>query len=303
MSVVVVGSINMDICISTDRIPKIGETLNGRDFFNSCGGKGANQAVAIANQQCKTTLIGAVGSDDIGQQLINNLKKHNVNTDNIKVSKENSGTAMIVLVESDNFIVINNGANYDLNIEDIIQNEDIIKEHNIMVAQLENKLETIEEAIKIANKNGLKIILNPAPAIKLKKEILQMVDYLVLNETEIQVIVDKNVESDDDYKNYLLLLVELGVKNPILTLGEKGVMFIQDNKIVHKPAKRVVAVDTTSAGDAFIGGLASQLSKGIPLDEAIDFAICVSAITVTRKGATGSIPTLEEVEDFINSTK
>lgn len=300
MPVVVIGSLNMDICISTDRMPKIGETMNGKDFFNSCGGKGANQAVSVANQNCDTTLIGAIGDDDFGKHLIKKLNAHNVNTDYIKVSKDNTGTAVIVLVDSDNFIVINNGANYDLSPDDIKNLEDVIKKHDIMVLQLETRLETVTEAIKIGHKNGLKIVLNPAPCVKLEKELLSLVDYVVLNETEMQLILDKELETDQDYKNSVTELKKLGVKNPILTLGEKGVMFLEDDVVVLKPAKKVHAVDTTSAGDAFIGGFVSRLSEGYDVSSAIDFAIAVSAITVTRKGAMDSIPLYDEVMSKIN---
>ncbi len=299
MSVVVIGSLNMDLVIRTDKMPKIGETLNGSDFFTACGGKGANQAAAVSKLGSDVTMIGNVGNDEFGTRLIDTMRSYNVKVDCIKRVDTSTGVAMIVVVNGDNFIVLDNGANYTLD-ENYIESMEVeIKKHKIMILQLEVKLEVVKKSIEIAKKYGIKVILNPAPATKLPDELLKDVDILILNETEIEIILDREMHKIEDYKNGIFALEEKGIKSVILTLGSKGVMYNNNGTICSKDAYKVEAVDTTSAGDSFIGGFVSKILNGETIEKSIDYAIAVSALTVTRPGAMDSIPAREEVEDFL----
>ncbi len=297
--ILVIGSLNMDLVTTVKKIPAAGETILGDGLKKIAGGKGANQAVAIGKLGGNVKMMGMLGKDTFSNTLLENLKKNDVNTDYIFSSKVSpTGTALIAVNEDgNNSIVVIPGANFDFT-DDLIDQEPF-KDVDYVLSQFEIPLKTIEKAFKIAKKNNIKTILNPAPAVKVPDEILKYTDILIPNETEFQIITG-NVSLDKE--NILLAsktLFKKGIKNLILTLGERGVIHIDEEGTVYeKPAYNVHAIDTTAAGDSFIGGLLTKMSEGKDINDAIDYAVMVSALTVSRKGAQTSLPTKEEVEQF-----
>lgn len=297
--IAVIGSINMDLVTVCKRAPKGGETLFGDEFFQVPGGKGANQAAAIGKLGAEVTMLGKVGKDSFGKDLISALKSSGVNTDNIEETEVSTGIAKIIVEENgQNRILVVAGANGKVDKEYVDRHLDIIKNCDILVAQLEVPVTTVEYALKKAKEFGKTTILNPAPALPLSDTLIKSSDFIIPNESELGIIT--GIETDTD-ENILLAgekLLNMGVKELIITLGSKGSMkFNKSGKEIHT-AYKVKAVDTTAAGDSFIGGLVRKLAEEKEIDEAIEFATKVSAIAVTRKGAQTSIPTYEEVENF-----
>jgi len=297
--ITVIGSLNMDLVITTPKVPVMGETVLGSGFMTVPGGKGANQAVAAAKLGGNVTMIGCVGSDTFGEELLNNLRRNSVDTSHMRMlDGVPTGIAMIVVNEGNNFIIVDPGANYQLAPQMIDSVEDLIKESCIMVAQLEIPLDTVERAIDIAKRNDVKVLLNPAPAIKLEDSLLAKVDILTPNETECEIITGISIKSVEDAKNAVAYLMNKGVENVIVTMGGNGVVYNSGNKIIHKTVPNVKVVDTTAAGDSFSGALAVALSQGKTIDEAVDFGNIVGTLTVLKKGAQTSLPTMEDVLKF-----
>lgn len=285
--ILVIGSINKDLVINAPRFPKEGETILGKSFYINNGGKGANQSAAIAKLGGDISILGAVGDDNFGKDLSYSLSSNKVNIDNLIIKKNvSTGIAFITVIESGaNNIIVSQGANALITKEDI--KEELINKYDIIVMQLEIPLEIAKYSAKISKKLNKIVVLNPSPAIKLDKEFLSYIDILIPNETEINII------GGIDY------VFDCGVKNIILTLGKKGCELItkENNKINRKTfnAYNVEVVDTTAAGDSFLGGIVRMLAEDKTIEEAIIFAMKVANITVTRKGAIDSIPTYEEV--------
>lgn len=298
--IIVVGSLNMDLVTKTEKVPKVGETFLGVDFKQAAGGKGANQADAIAKLGGKVAMIGRVGDDQFGESLINGLKADGVDVSHIHVTKSTStGIATIIVNgDGDNSIIVVPGANFKLMPTDIDEAEKMIEKSHIMIAQLEVPLDTIKYAFKKAKQYGKYTILNPAPARVLDEELLQMTDLLVPNETELEILSQRTLETQEDMLLAAKELMLKGVKEIIVTLGANGCLYIDKTTSTHYPALLVKAVDTTAAGDSFIGAMATAFSEGKLLKEAIGFASKVSALTVTRQGAQESLPTKKEVEDY-----
>lgn len=285
--ILVIGSINKDLVVGASRFPKEGETILGNGFYTSNGGKGANQAAAIAKLGGDIAILGAIGDDNFGKDLSNSLSSNNVNIGNLIIKKNvSTGIAFITVTESGaNNIIVVQGANALITKDDI--KEELINEYDIIVMQLEIPLEIAKYAACISKKLNKTVILNPSPAVRLDKEFLSYIDIIIPNETEIDII------GGIDY------VFECGVKNIILTLGKKGCKLItkENNKINEKKfdAYDVKVVDTTAAGDSFLGGIVKMLAEDKTIEDAIIFAIKVSNITVTKKGAIDSIPTYDEV--------
>ena len=285
--VVVVGSINMDLVTRCKRAPKGGETLFGEEFFQVPGGKGANQAVAIGKLGTEVTMLGKVGKDSFGKDLINSMKESGVDTRYIEEGEKSTGIAKIIVEENgQNRILVVAGANSEVDKAYIDRHLDVIKECDIVVAQLEIPVETVAYALAKAKEFGKMTILNPAPARELDDEIIKNSDLIIPNESELALITGMPTETED-----------MGVSNLIVTLGSKGSLHLNREVCEFHSAYKVKAIDTTAAGDSFIGGLVREL-KDNNVGEAIEFATKVSAIAVTRKGAQTSIPTIEEVENF-----
>lgn len=291
----------MDLVMSTAKIPAVGETVLGSAFFMAPGGKGANQAVAAAKLGGQVLMAGCVGNDVFGKQLVENLERNGVDTKNIRMLPGiSTGIAVIVISRGDNFIIVDPSANYQLTPGIIAELEDVIKECSYLVVQLEIPIEAVELALAIASKHKIKTVLNPAPAAIISNEVLRKLDFLILNETESQMLTNIAVENIDDAKRVISSIQEAGVRQVIVTMGGKGVVYNKEHEFVHLPAHSVKAVDTTAAGDAFIGAVIVALSKGHNLDKAIYFGNLVGALTVMKKGAQTSLPDKKEVERFID---
>lgn len=295
----VIGSLNMDLVVNVDEMPKKGQTLIGNDFKEVPGGKGANQAVAIARLGGDINMIGKVGSDNFGKTLINQLKTDNIDTQHVHIENCSSGVAMITVDKNaENSIVVAPGANFRVLEEDIDNCIEGIQESDIVVLQLETPLNTIKYALEKSKELDKYTILNPAPAVKLDNEIIKNVDLLTPNETELEILSGVKIENEEDIKKAAHVMIEKGVKELIVTLGSKGSLYINEDTIKFKKSYKVEAIDTTAAGDSYTGALAVAFSKEQSVDEAMDFASKVGALTVMKEGAQTSLPTLQDVLNF-----
>jgi ribokinase len=295
----ILGSLNIDLSISCDLFPIPGETVIGKDFFSNPGGKGANQAVAAAKAGGNVIMLGAVGKDSFGKQLKNNLKKVKVNTKYVVTKECPTGVAIIVVNDKNNRIILDTGANYCYEYADF---ERILmklaKPGDYLITQLENKIEVVKEGLALAKKLKMITVLNPAPALPLDDQILQNCDYFIPNENESYVISNLHSQKIEDLVEYFL---NKGVKNVIITLGEQGCVFNDGSKVNYMKAKKVNVVDTTAAGDTFIGSLVAKLAENNSLESALNYANVASAIAITRQGAQQSIPTKKEVEEYLKN--
>jgi ribokinase len=291
----------MDLVVKSPRIPAVGETILGGDFIMTPGGKGANQAVAAAKLGAKVCFIARLGNDIFAQQSLSNFKKEGVNTKYIIQTKEApSGVALITVDYSgNNVIVVAPGANQMLSPDDVKRAESDIASSGALVAQLEIPLETVEFAAQLANNCGVLFILDPAPAQKLSPELLKMVDVLTPNETEAQILTDIKVIDESSACVAAKKLLAYGVKSVILTMGAKGFLLADNDRMEFVSAVKIDAVDTTAAGDAFTGSLAVGLAQGKTLYDAALFANYVAALSVTEMGAQSSMPAGEAVDRFI----
>ncbi len=300
--IIVLGSSNTDMIVKVPRIPAPGETILGGKFVKAAGGKGANQAVAAARSGGDVIFIANTGNDNLGKEAIEGFKKEGINTNYIFVDNESpSGVALIFVGDDgENSIAVASGANGTLSPSKIKEIERVIANGDILLTQLETPLETIEAAIKIANQNGVKVILNPAPAQKLDDDLLQKVDILTPNQSEAELLTGINVEDEKSAKKASEILLSKGVQTVILTLGADGAFVMSETiqKII--PGFKVDAEDTTAAGDTFNGTLAVGLADGKSIEEAIRLAHAAAAISVTKMGAQPSIPNQKEIQDFIS---
>lgn len=301
MSIVVIGSLNMDMVVRTSRAPSAGETLFGQEFALSAGGKGANQAVSAARLGGKVTMIGRVGKDTFGSELLEIMRQEGINIEHISVSeKQATGVASIVLEEDgENRIIVVPGANIELTVEDIQALESVISQAKIVVMQLEMDLTMSEHAVAIAHKHGIPLILNPAPARALKDEMLSQVTYLTPNETEAGILSGITVDNLESAEKAAQVLLLKGVQNVIMTLGSKGALIVNQAGAKLVPGFKVKAIDTVAAGDSFNGAIAQQLTLGKTLEEAVSFANAVGALAVGKQGAIPSLPQMSEVEQFL----
>lgn len=295
----VIGSLNMDLVVNVDEMPKKGQTLIGSGFKEVPGGKGANQAVAIARLGGDIRMIGKVGNDGFGKTLINQLKEDNVKTDYIHTEDCPSGIAMITVDKNaENAIVVAPGANFRVLEKDIDSCIEGINESDIVVLQLETPVETIKYALKKSKELGKYNILNPAPAAKLDDEIIKNVDLLTPNETELEVLSGIKINSEEDIKKAADIMISKGVKQLIVTLGSKGSIYIDKDSTKFKKSYKVEAIDTTAAGDSYTGALAVAFSQDKDIDEAMDFASKVGALSVMKEGAQTSLPMIDEILNF-----
>ena len=298
-NICVIGSLNMDLVVNVDTMPKPGQTIIGSNFKEVPGGKGANQAVAMARLNGNVSMIGKVGEDGFGQTLINSLKNDKVDTTYIQTANGATGVALITVDKNaQNSIVVSPGANFEVKEDDIDNNIEAIKNSDIVVLQLETPLDTIKYALNKAKELNKYTILNPAPAVKLDDEIIKNVDLLTPNETELEIISGVSIETEEDIQKAAQIMIEKGVKELIVTLGSKGSLYINKEKSMFKKAYKVEAVDTTAAGDSYTGALAVALSQNKGMEDAMDFASKVGALSVLKEGAQSSLPTLEDVENF-----
>ncbi len=298
---VIIGSLNYDIILKQKRLPKIGETFVADSITMCGGGKGANQAVQLSKLGGKAFMAGCVGNDKFGEELLSNLQKHNVNTDNVKLSEKNNTGMGIVNVFDDGKLIatITRGANYDITNSDIDKIKNEIISAQIIILQMEIPIEVIEYVINLASKHDVYIILNAAPACKIKEEVLSKVNCLVVNETEASFYLNKEI---NDVKSSIENCEELYGKIKdliIITLGENGSLLYDGKEKLHIKARKAEVTETTGAGDSFIGAFAYKLLNDSSYKEAAEFASLVSSITVTKIGAQDSMPTYEEVKKFL----
>ena len=267
------------------------------------GGKGANQAVAAAKLGAEVYFIARLGDDIFAEQSLSNFKKETVKTKYVTLSKEAPSGVALITVDDDgnNVIVVAPGANQKLSPDDIKRAESDIASSGALVSQLEIPLETVEFAAQLANSNGVLFILDPAPAQKLSPELLRMVDVLTPNETEAQILTGIEVTDEESARTAAIKLLDYGIKSVILTLGSKGFLLADNDRMEFVPAIKVTAVDSTAAGDAFTGSLAVGLANGKTLYDSAVYANYVAALSVTKMGAQSSMPTSEEVEKFIKT--
>lgn len=297
--VAVIGSLNMDIVVEVDSPPQVGETKFGKSVRFIPGGKGANQAVALGKLGASTTMIGAVGNDALGTQIMKAMEQVDVDMSRVKQLEDTpTGIASILLTDGDNSIIVVSGANALCSPEDVDRHEDAIAQADLVLLQLEIPLETVAHAIRTAKRLHKTVVLNPAPARELPPELLRNVDYMTPNRLELAALCSMDV-TDETLIEAMTALQGQGVRNVITTLGSKGSAYLtEDGEFGRVPGHRVEVVDTTGAGDAFNAGLAYSLAGGQSLSVAVAFAGKVSALSVTKFGAQGGMPTLKEVMDF-----
>ena len=298
--ILVVGSSNTDMVIKAAHLPRPGETILGGTFFMNPGGKGANQAVAIARLGGPVTFICKTGSDIFGHQSQQLFEEEGINTSYVFSDSGNpSGVALITVDEkAENCIVVASGANSNLLPSDLEKAEEAIERADLVLMQLEVPMETVCFVADIAWQKGKKVILNPAPAHPLPADLLRHLYLITPNETEAEMITGVKITDESSAGEAARALSGMGVQHVIITLGSKGALIYSNGKAEMVPALKVEAVDTTAAGDVFNGALTVALSEGRSLKEAARFACKASAISVTRVGAQSSAPYRNEVDIF-----
>lgn len=298
--VLVVGSANMDMVVSTARFPRPGETVLADEFGMYSGGKGANQAVACARLGGDVTILAKLGTDIFADQLSESLTSDGVRLDHVFTDETSTtGIALITVDQSgQNEIVVVSGSNMKLTPGEIESKVALFDRSGIVMLQLEIPLETVVRAAQLAKDCGAEVILNPAPAAELPGELLNAVDYITPNESETQLLTGLPVEDYESSVAAARVLIERGVGHVILTLGERGVVHVSEDEDRSYPASDVEVVDTTAAGDAFNGALAFALNRGDCLEDAVPFANAVAGYCVTRMGAQASMPSFDELEQF-----
>lgn len=290
-SVCVVGSINMDLTVTTKTMPMQGETVLGDDFFTYPGGKGANQAVAAARVGSNVNFVGAVGDDPFGKTLLEHLENESINVEGVAtVSSAATGIANIILSENDNRIIVASGANLLVTPELVERNLELIKQSDMVLLQLEVPMETVLFTLEAASIYNIPVIVNPAPYQPLPDAVLEKASYLTPNELEVE-----SMKKDP--------LFEKIQEKVIVTQGNKGVQFFENSERKHMQSYSVDVQDTTGAGDTFNGVLATELARGSAVRKAIQLANAAAALSVTKVGAQGGMPAKDEVEKFLLERK
>ena len=299
-NIIVVGSLNADLVVRAPRFPQPGETISGEDLKIIPGGKGANQSVAAARQGASVAMVGRVGNDSFGPELINNLKHNGVDTAHVQIDSEAAtGTATIIVdAQGQNSIVLSPGGNGRVSSADL--NTVSFSDYKLLLLQLEIPLEPVLEAAKRAKEKGLRVLLNPAPARTLPDELIALPDFIVPNEGELSLLTNQPVQDLASAENAARALLAQGAQTVIVTLGANGALIVNREVTKHIPAFQVDVVDTTAAGDAFIGGCASALLQNKPLGDAVRSGCACGALAATKFGAQPSMPTKEEVEGFMS---
>ena len=310
--ITVVGSINKDLITRTSRVPGAGETLTSESFATGSGGKGANQAVACARLskhdihapgKVSIHMIGAVGDDSFATELINDLQQDGINTDAVQTVKGmNTGVSVIIVEEQtgENRILFSPGANYSLENDHVFQTLKGPNRPDLVLVQLEIRLELVLEVLEFTKNHGIDVLLNPAPALELPETAYPAISHLILNETEAATLSGK---SGDDWEGVARKFQDLGVKNVIITLGGEGVFYASGDQKGHVPGEKVKVVDTTAAGDTFVGAYAvsvvSQTADrdNVDIEQAVRGANKAAAMTVQKKGAQEAIPYLGELHE------
>lgn len=307
--ILVIGSLNADLVVRSPRFPKPGETISGEDLQIIPGGKGANQAVAAARQGADVAMIGRVGSDSFGPFLIQNLQTNHVDTSHVLTDDSASGTAIIIVdTTGQNSIVLSPGSNGKVSSADIKPASSL--NPRLTLFQLEIPIPTVLQATRDAKANGSRVILNPAPAQSLPEELIALADFIIPNESELSLLSGLEVKDISTAEQAAKVLLAQGAKNVVVTLGAHGALIVTKDKSTQVPSFKVEAVDTTAAGDAFIGGFAAKLLESnvqvdgkisdTDLQRAVRYGCACGALAVTKFGAQPSLPTKAEVEQFLS---
>jgi ribokinase len=303
MTIIVFGSINIDLVATTPHLPLAGETLLGHNFFKAPGGKGANQAVASARLGISTYMVGRVGADNFGAELVNSLQTSGVQTDNVFVDETvSSGVAIITVdVKGENHIIVVPGANGRVHQEDVERLSRLLPKATALLLQFEIPIPAVVAAAKAAREAGVTVILDPAPAQKnLPDALYPLIDIITPNEVEAGQLVGFSVDGEESAKKAVGVLQQRGVKNVVVKLGAKGVVCATPEETFFIPAFPVHAVDTTAAGDAFNGGLAAALCQGMSLRQAVVWGAAAGALAATKPGAQPSLPDRITFDAFVN---
>ncbi|AWK49592.1 ribokinase [Clostridium beijerinckii] len=302
MKIAVIGSNMVDLITYIDRMPKEGETLEAPDFKMGCGGKGANQAIAASKFKSDVMMVSKVGDDLFGENTIKNFKNNGIDTEFVTIQKNQASGVAPIFVDknSKNSILIIKGANKDLSTNDIDAASEELKKCSLIVLQLEINLETVYYSIDFANKNHIPVLLNPAPAMpNLDLSYISKCDFFAPNETELQILTNKPVSTVEEIKEAAHYICDKGAKNVIVTMGSKGVLWINNNEEHFIEAHKVNAIDTTGAGDAFIGCFAHFYVTTKDVMLSLKRATAFAALSVTKYGTQSSYPTKEEFEAYI----
>ena len=294
--VFVVGSINQDFVLRLERRPEPGETVTDAELSLHPGGKGANGAIAAARLGAEAAMLGRVGEDAFGRELVENLRKNGVNTEHVEtVSGAPTGSAFITVTpDGENAIVVSPGANRCFGPDEVEATAEDLREASVVAAQLEVGVEAVACAARVATESGGRFLLNLAPPRELPDDLLRLCDPLVVNEHEGAFLLGEEATPEETARR----LLELGPASVIVTLGAAGAVLATGETTEIYPALEVEAVDSTGAGDAFVGALAMKFAEGAALEEAVPYAVLAGAVAVTREGAQGSLPTPEDVERF-----
>ncbi len=293
--VFVVGSINQDFVLKVDRRPEPGETVTDAELALYPGGKGANQAIAAARLGAEVAMLGRVGEDPFGGELVENLRDNGVDTSRVEaVADAPTGSAFITVTpDGENAIVVSPGANRRFGPDEVGAASEDLEQARVLVAQLEVEVEAVETAARIVDEAGGRFLLNLAPPSEVPGELLRLSDPLVVNEHEAAFLLGEDARDPEESAGKLL---DLGPPSVVVTLGAAGAILATGESSRHFPAPEVQVVDTTGAGDAFMGALAAKLAEGALLEEAVPYAVLAGAVAVAREGAQGSLPTPEDVE-------
>ena len=300
--VVVLGSMNVDLVTKVDKLPLQGETVFAETFLTENGGKGANQAVAAARLGAKVSMIGRVGSDDFGQQILQNLRAESVNTDKVsKDSETGTGIALITVdAQSQNTIVVSSGANMNCGKLEIGHLESLLGSVDCLVLQNEVPYEVNLQAARLARENKIPVVWDPAPFVTGTQELIKHVDFLTPNKNEAELLANCEITDEKSIHNAFLKIKESSDAVCLITMGEDGVYFLSGPAINQIPSFLVESVDSVAAGDAFTGGFAVALSEGETLRSAARFGCASGALATTKLGAQSAMPFRKEVDQMIN---
>lgn len=300
--IVVIGSSNIDMVVQSEHLPRRGETVLGGTCLTVAGGKGANQAVAVAKAGGDVLFFGRIGADAFGEDCLASMSREGVDVQHVIRDPDHpTGIALITVDPAGhNTIAVAPGANAHLSMRDLDLVKDSLAEAQILLVQLEIPLETVSRAIQLAKMSGVTVILNPAPARPLPRDLLRLVDIITPNQSEARHLTGKDVSHIEVGSRAAHQLLEQGVKNVVLTLGAEGALLVNEHGSKKIAGRKVQALDTTAAGDVFAGCLATAISEGRSLEESIEFANAAAALCVTRVGAQVSVPGRREIEEFLN---